>query len=532
MFGHVQLTDWTTLAAEARGEGMPLTRGIIDEATLNPILARRGLARATVSLAAGKQIWTSFDRGSSHADVRDRRVNIDEGLLSASETAGNNLELPFGLESEEEMIAEVLAGVSAHEGAHQRYTEPHREPSPLLRFLVNLVEDERIERLLVRDFPVYAGPLAVARDRLITADELSGLFAAIYIVVRAPARTPPRLWRRHQTVLLSVIEILSPFPETYDDVLQAAIRISRLIPQNLVEDAPPFPEFGSQLEKRGKRPRTGRFRRWGRGRDELEDPEPKVSWIEAKSGSASAYLEYQQATAPLARAIHAVFQPPYDVRYRPSSSGRVNRKRLSRHRFDERILRHAVAHRDPLELVLLLDLSGSMRGTRWDAQHRIAVAFFEAVRMNPALSLRVYGHGADAEDRPSTQIYRLATSGVRGGGPATCLGDLPEGSNNRDGHSLRLIGQELASRHPVRRGGRLVIHASDASPSAAGYGGQPALGATRDALTWFRKHVAPIGQIGIDPEEDMSLFGAPFIVWDEAKAESLLRRLTRSMGAA
>ena len=76
-----QLSEWTALTAASRGEGPALAAGLIDAATLNTVLARHGLARACVSLAAGKRVWTTFEPGSSHADVRECLVNTDADLL-------------------------------------------------------------------------------------------------------------------------------------------------------------------------------------------------------------------------------------------------------------------------------------------------------------------------------------------------------------------------------------------------------------------------------------------------------------------
>ena len=522
-----KLRDWRYATEIARSSGGPFTPGLISPEALHPFDARRGLIRAAASeLAGGDAITVTYARGSSYADLRQRRINIDGELLYRTGDR-DTAELPPGIPTRMDLWNEVLTGVTAHEAAHLRYTAPTPERRRSLRFFVNLLEDERIERQLVADEPGFAGPLATARASLITADGLSGPYAAVFLLTRAPHLLSWRVARKHADLLVAAIEILTPFPATHAEVRRAAAEILALLPPADRINVPAYPEFG-HLPDDEERPRSGPPGSFGSGADDLEHEEPAVEFVAVEAAPAG-YAEYRASTAKLTRDFVAALDPPPSHGMQISNRGRLDGKRAWRHPIRDDLFRQTVSASGSLDLLLIVDVSGSMRGDRWGAVHRISVALFEAAQRLPGTRLYAYGHGADRETRPSTQIYPLVDPSHTSGA-TTCLASLPQGANNRDGQALRVIGREYLRRAGPARGRRLVFHLCDGSPAAAGYGGQPALESTREALAWFRKHVAPIGQIGIEPEQKLELFGAPHIVWDEARAVSGLRSLLRQMG--
>src|SRR5262249_14224645 len=82
-------------------------------------------------------------------------------------------------------------------------------------WLYNLVEDERVEVQVARRWPALSSPLATARERLLRCDASEKSFlGALFHLVRAPDRMPPRLWSAHAALLERAIRILTPFPET------------------------------------------------------------------------------------------------------------------------------------------------------------------------------------------------------------------------------------------------------------------------------------------------------------------------------
>jgi hypothetical protein len=205
--------------------------------------------------------------------------------------------------------------------------------------------------------------------------------------------------------------------------------------------------------------------------------------------------------------------------------GILDRRRLHASPYDDRLFR--VARPAPRELVLalILDLSGSMHES-FGALRHVAVAFSEAANGLRHVRLHVYGHAADGRGLPCTEITRFATPAC---GPVLSLGTLPRGANNRDGHALEVIAQDLAEREASRRAARLAIHVCDGDPSASGYMGLPAKEATRRGVATFRRTFGPVLLLGIGGRNEiLASFGAPVVMWEHGRDVGELARGIRS----
>src|SRR5262249_1663621 len=151
---------------------------------------------------------------TSYANLERALVNVDGALVAPPESAPQELD-------------ESMVGVASHEGGHLRYSEgPGKKASALRQWLYNVVEDERVEVAVARRWPALSPPLAAARRMMLRADDAarSGFLFALFYLVRAPERMPAHLWSGYQRSLEKAMRILSPFPETPEEVVAALRR--------------------------------------------------------------------------------------------------------------------------------------------------------------------------------------------------------------------------------------------------------------------------------------------------------------------
>lgn len=141
---------------------------------------------------------------------------------------------------------------------------------------------------------------------------------------------------------------------------------------------------------------------------------------------------------------------------------------------------------------LLVDLSGSMAGSKLAIAQRLAQLWVWAMADQPGITTAVWGHTAD---RPSgVDILRLWETGD----PLSRLGIITASShaNNGDGWALEYVARQvLEQREPQK----IVVVLSDGQPSMNGYGGMPAMKHVRSVVEWSERQGCPVVQIAIDP---------------------------------
>jgi hypothetical protein len=520
------LADWIAATRERRGEDRPRAAGApgLLDAPANPE-ARRAVAGALVALVGRRPARVTFEGGGSFANLARALVNLDGDVVSP----------PSGRERDTDQL---LVGLAAHEGGHLLLSQSLPRPrSPLRRWLLNVIEDERVEVEVARRWPTLARALAYTRRELLACEAGTQEFlAALFHLVRAPEQLSPDLWSAYGPWLTRSIRILTPFPETVDGVVRAVRRLERIVPPEVRAgsipevhelvvvdgtDAPGHAGTDARLRRMLRRLRACR----GLRADTLEPAEPPVEWVEAVPVP-TAYHALAAAVQGDARTLRAALTTATRLeRGAVGRTGILDRRRLHAWRFDDRLFRGVRAVPYEITLALLLDLSGSMHPHRATLQ-RIAVTISEAARGLPHVRLFVYGHAADGGDAPCTVITRFATPAR---GAVTTLGDLPRGANNRDGHALEIVARDLNARAPSPRTGRLALHVCDGDPQARGYRGRPAREATRRGIATFRQHFGPLVLVGIDPATGFETLGAPVLVWH---ADTFAPALARTLGAA
>ena len=148
--------------------------------------------------------------------------------------------------------ADIFTGIAIHEGCHLMYTDREANngvSDRLLHGILNVVEDERIERLLGEDLPGYANFLKMTKyylfdlyeqavaEECISEKDYVRLFNAILHLIRYPAALSDKDIDDFADELMAVREILSDWPDSTAAALDRSRKIYDLFKKYLEEEA-------------------------------------------------------------------------------------------------------------------------------------------------------------------------------------------------------------------------------------------------------------------------------------------------------
>jgi hypothetical protein len=489
-------------------------------------------ARAMLELLGGRAVRLGLQPGSSSANLKTGEVVLDRRILDGED--------PWPLKTER------LLGVAAHEAGHLRWTPVRPMPQDVLfRTIQNVLEDERIEARLAESHEALGFPLRAARRDLLTAAGPDAPFLwAVFTLIRCEQPLHPKLWARYGDRLRSVIEALTPFPQSFEEVRRASLTIALQIPpdeREMLPDPEIFDlvieasEDDLDLELEGRswaeRIRCRRRRRGKRPDPRLApDSGPITSWPPivfsqaeaAPEGYAQVQAEVKARAGALANRLRSLLPARPAAR---QNSGRLDRKRLHAHAYSPRIFRSAGSQPPSLSIAILTDLSSSMSGRSEKIAQQVAVLLSEAARTLPEVQLAVYGHSADLDREANTQLVHFP---LDADGRPLGLGRLPVRGNNRDSEGIRAMGAELLA-SPLRGSQhRIAILIADGAPSARDYHGNEAIRQTRDAIVWLDQVWGPVLFIATDEVEILREMvpGASFRFRAGDAVEELARNLT------
>ena len=234
---------------ESLREGTPYSSYLLDSPSMDELIKRAyALARNTISaMDIPSKVTVRLGGGGSCTEGRNVYVAtdyFDDGTLATGEKL------------------DIFLGLTAHEGSHLLYTEfPMMKKAagvhPLCAKLLNIIEDERIERNLGEDKPGLANYLKAVKRHYFgrysgmtegseDASPLQKILNCILGIIRYP-----RLLREEEMVefgelLLKVEKILTPYPDSTASAERAAEKIFELIIKEYGR------ESGSEKEDSGK----------------------------------------------------------------------------------------------------------------------------------------------------------------------------------------------------------------------------------------------------------------------------------------
>ena len=213
-------------------EGTPYSSYLLESPSMEELIKRAyALARNTISaMDIPSKVTVRLGGGGSCTEGRNVYVATDYFDDDALAT-GEKLD--------------IFLGLTAHEGSHLLYTEfPMMKKAagvhPLCAKLLNIIEDERIERTLGEDKPGLANYLKAVKRHYFgrysgmtegseDASPLQKILNCILGIIRYP-----RLLREEEMVefgelLLKVEKILTPYPDSTASAEMAAEKIFELI---------------------------------------------------------------------------------------------------------------------------------------------------------------------------------------------------------------------------------------------------------------------------------------------------------------
>ena len=263
---------------ESLKEGTPYSSYLLESPSMEELIKRAyALARNTISaMDIPSKVTVRLGGGGSCTEGRNVYVAtdyFDDGTLATGEKL------------------DIFLGLTAHEGSHLLYTEfPMMKKAagvhPLCAKLLNIIEDERIERNLGEDKPGLANYLKAVKRHYFgrysgmtegseEASPLQKILNCILGLIRYP-----RLLREEEMVefgelLLKVEKILTPYPDSTASAERAAEKIFELIIKEYGR------ESGSEKEDSGKGNPSPE-------ESENEDPSPDKSEDSADESDAEA----------------------------------------------------------------------------------------------------------------------------------------------------------------------------------------------------------------------------------------------------
>ena len=263
---------------ESLKEGTPYSSYLLESPSMEELIKRAyALARNTISaMDIPSKVTVRLGGGGSCTEGRNVYVATDYFDDDALAT-GEKLD--------------IFLGLTAHEGSHLLYTEfPMMKKAagvhPLCAKLLNIIEDERIERNLGEDKPGLANYLKAVKRHYFgrysgmtegseEASPLQKILNCILGLIRYP-----RLLREEEMVefgelLLKVEKILTPYPDSTASAERAAEKIFELIIKEYGR------ESGSEKEDSGKGNPSPE-------ESENEDPSPDKSEDSADESDAEA----------------------------------------------------------------------------------------------------------------------------------------------------------------------------------------------------------------------------------------------------
>ena len=217
---------------ESLREGTPYSSYLLDSPSMDELIKRAyALARNTISaMDIPSKVTVRLGGGGSCTEGRNVYVAtdyFDDGTLATGEKL------------------DIFLGLTAHEGSHLLYTEfPMMKKAagvhPLCAKLLNIIEDERIERNLGEDKPGLANYLkAVKRHYFGRYSGMTGgsedvsplqkILNCILGLIRYPRLLREEEMLEFGELLLKVEKILTPYPDSTASAERAAEKIFELI---------------------------------------------------------------------------------------------------------------------------------------------------------------------------------------------------------------------------------------------------------------------------------------------------------------
>lgn len=479
----------------------------------------------------------------------DIRISPDK-----SKTDGRNIWVATEVFDDKEMPAgariDTFIGLAVHEGCHILYTDFEANKgvkNRVIRMLANLLEDERIERLLGEDKPGLANFITAAKyyyfDRYrqtisqVSSDDSEQrfirLFNSIISLVRYPKAMQESELNEFADTLLDVRTVVSDYPESTAQSLVCAYKIYDIIKDQLENEDLDEPEDGSQASQNGSAGSKEIEKLIQEAFDKIEQAcenitgepakdslkqESVASLIKENNGllgkicegiaengsqkgcvvikgepNADSYMASYQRIRRYVPALSKTLRnnsQEYKVIHKGMRSGFLDAGKIAEayQGVPTVYQREGQVKSDRIAVCILLDESGSMMGKPERAARDTAVLLNEALGTLTNVDLYIYGHSTEG----GTALYVYREKSYK---PKYALGGTSSRWGNNDGTAIR----EAA--HRVRKHTKeqcLFFMISDGAPNET-------VETVKKAVDDVEKQGFSIMAVSIDPSYDPSL---------------------------
>lgn len=488
-----------------------------------------------VSLNEGSDESSSYSDYFSEVkrDNSERRIAVPSKIFDSTE--------------DDETKINAFCGFGLHEAAHLRYTylrvylnflsfisgKYTFEEGEIIKIFINLLEDNRVEDLLLTERPGFQDFIDCAKSynsktleeklNIMRERKLILFFKTLIGILRFPGLIEEEVLEEYSEVYKEVQEKITPYPENLKDICSVSESIFKIIKEKKLSDIDPAElkkilflindtesitsiMYGVDLDS-GRKIDKSKVSRLLSSKDSLtmkilegtvERGDSDKVFFEKPKGDRNDYLRDVRAVqkyVPRLKKILTGTDKNYDFNIQGCRSGILDTTKLAEayQGVPQVYLRQGHVRTNKSTICVLIDESGSMGGKKEILARQAAILLNETFGKSLGVDLYIYGHTADIGS-----IGYINLSVYREGShynPKFSLSKSCAKSQNRDGDAILEVAKRVRK---FTKENCIMFVISDGSPCANGYGGIPAIKDTAAKVKEAEKLGFGIIQISID----------------------------------
>lgn len=481
------------------------------------------------------------DESSSYSDYfsEEKRDNSERRIAVPSKI--------FDSTEDNETKINAFCGFGLHEAAHLRYTylrvylnflsfisgKYTFEEGEIIKIFINLLEDNRVEDLLLTERPGFQDFIDCAKSynsktleeklNIVRERKLILFFKTLIGILRFPGLIEEEVLEEYSEVYKEVQEKITPYPENLKDICSVSESIFKIIKEKKLSDIDPAElkkilflindtesitsiMYGVDLDS-GRKIDKSKVSRLLSSKDSLtmkilegtvERGDSDKVFFEKPKGDRNDYLRDVRAVqkyVPRLKKILTGTDKNYDFNIQGCRSGILDTTKLAEayQGVPQVYLRQGHVRTNKSTICVLIDESGSMGGKKEILARQAAILLNETFGKSLGVDLYIYGHTADIGS-----IGYINLSVYREGShynPKFSLSKSCAKSQNRDGDAILEVAKRVRK---FTKENCIMFVISDGSPCANGYGGIPAIKDTAAKVKEAEKLGFGIIQISID----------------------------------
>ena len=481
------------------------------------------------------------DKSSSYSDYfsEEKRDNSERRIAVPSKI--------FDSTEDNETKINAFCGFGLHEAAHLRYTylrvylnflsfisgKYTFEEGEIIKIFINLLEDNRVEDLLLTERPGFQDFIDCAKSynsktleeklNIMRERKLILFFKTLIGILRFPGLIEEEVLEEYSEVYKEVQKKITPYPENLKDICSVSESIFKIIKEKKLSDIDPAElkkilflindtesitsiMYGVDLDS-GRKIDKSKVSRLLSSKDSLtmkilegtvERGDSDKVFFEKPKGDRNDYLRDVRAVqkyVPRLKKILTGTDKNYDFNIQGCRSGILDTTKLAEayQGVPQVYLRQGHVRTNKSTICVLIDESGSMGGKKEILARQAAILLNETFGKSLGVDLYIYGHTADigSVGYINLSVYREGNHY----NPKFSLSKSYAKSQNRDGDAILEVAKRVRK---FTKEDCFMFVISDGNPCANGYGGISAIKDTAAKVKEAEKLGFGIIQISID----------------------------------